>query len=299
MTKEQIDQYDMLLSVENHFDDNTTVWTSVPPLAASKALLTAKIRAIGEQAALQLLNTDGITASKDAARAVLEDQTFVIGSALAGYASIIANKDLYERNKYTPTALTRFRDAELIGVSTNLLRDANTEMANLAPYGVLPANTVTLNTNINAFGAIMKNPTEAISKRKSATDKLVDLIPEAITILETRLDNLVVAIASTQTNFVDVYRNVRAINSSPTSAWSLTTTCLDSQSQLPIAGVKLSIVGERMDRISSDTGFNTYQNLKEGSYTINATHPNYQDATVAFTIVAGITTELMVTMNAR
>lgn len=68
MIKPQIDQYDMLLSVENHFDDQPTAWSGNAPIAASKTLLSAKIDEIAVQVALQLVNPTGITAEKNQIR---------------------------------------------------------------------------------------------------------------------------------------------------------------------------------------------------------------------------------------
>lgn len=46
MEKEQLDQYDISLSVENHFNDNTAPWTGNAPLAAVKAVLTQKMQSL-------------------------------------------------------------------------------------------------------------------------------------------------------------------------------------------------------------------------------------------------------------
>jgi hypothetical protein len=299
MEKNQIDQYDMLLSIENHFDDNNVVWATNVPIATTKTLLTNKLRTIGEQYAIQLLNPAGITENKEFTRQVLEDQAFIICAAVGGYANIAGKKELFRITNFTKTDLARFRDAQLLGECVNINRETNIEIANLAPYGILPATLTAFTTAMNNYSAAMKNPTGAIAKRKAATDKLAVLLPEAIEILAMRLDKLIVALTASQPAFVDIYNNVRTINSSPTNTISLTTVCLNSVTSTPLEKVKLSIVGENLDRQSNATGTNIFQNITEGTHTLTATLPGYEDYTIDFVVVSGITTELVINMVAK
>jgi hypothetical protein len=296
MTKDQIDQFDMALAVENHFNDNSSVWTANVPLAAAKLVLSSKIIGVAEQLAIQLINTTGVTIAKDTARKKLEDQAYLISKALSGYASVINNSDLFKRCNYTKTNLSDFRGAELIGVCTNLAADATTEISNLSTYSVLPATVTTLSASISNFSAVIKNPEEAIARRKAATDKIAILLPDLMDMLNNRLDNLIVALASTQSAFVEIYDNVRSINNSPTNSWSLTTTCMNSINNVAISGVELSIVGENIHRTSQASGFNTFQNLVEGHHQIVATHPNFKTKTIDFVVVSGETTDLLIAM---
>jgi hypothetical protein len=296
MEKNQIDQYDMLLSTENHFDDNTAIWTTNVPIATAKTLFTSKIKAIGEQYAIQLLNTAGVTETKDANRQILEEQAFIIAAAVSGYANAVGKKDLYRVTNFTKSDLVHFRDATLLGECVNINREAGNEIANLAPYGVLPATLTAFGTAMTNFSTSMKNPTGAIGRRKEATDKLAILIPDAIEFLNMRMDKLVVALTATQPAFVGIYNNVRAINSSPTNTISLTTTCINSVTTLPIQKVKLSIVGENLDRVSNESGSNVFQNIPEGTHTLVATLGGYNDYTIDFVVVSGLTTELAISM---
>jgi hypothetical protein len=296
MTKEQIDIYDMGLAVQNHFDDNPTSWAGNVPLTTAKTTLDTKLSAIAQQHAIQLVNTTGITDNKEIIRETLERQAFVISSGISGYASISNNQDLYNRTHYTKTDLLQFREAELLGVCTNLRNDTNAEIANLAPYGILPATITAFATAINNFGAIMKNPVEATAKRKAATEKIAELIPDLSNFLNTAMDNLVVALATTQAQFVDIYHNVRLINSSPTNNWSLTTTVLDSTTEQPVAGAEIHLVEAGINRTTGASGFNTYINLAPGDHTIEVNHPSYQPQTLTTTVVDGQTTELAIMM---
>lgn len=298
MQKMQIDQYDMLLTVENHFEDNTTAWSANVPLAAAKALLSAKIDAIAAEVALQLINPTGTTVDKINLRADLEAKGLALSAALSGYAASTAGKtDLYVRVYFTANNFYKFREAELIGIITNLHREATAELANLAPFGVTAATLAALQSANNAFGAIMKNPNAAIAKRKSATDRIAILLPEAISILETRLDNLIVALNGSQPQFTAIYNTVRVLNKTGTNPLSLTVSTVEALTNQAVSNAQLEIVGEGITRVSSERGYNTVQNLVSGPHQLSVTHPNYETQTVSFTIVSGETTELIVVLQ--
>lgn len=299
MTKTQIDQYDMLLSVENHFDDNAPVWTPNVPLAAAKTVLSTKIDLLAVEVAIQLQNPTGITQDKANLREDLERKGFTLSSALSAYAATVGKNDLYNQVLINKSTFSKFRDAELIGVVTNLHRDATIEIANLAPYGVTPASLTDLLTANNAFGQIMKNPTSAIAKRKAATDAIADIIPEIIEILETRVDNLIVGLTASQPQFVAVYNAVRALNSSPTYKLSATITTLDAVTNAPIANASVVVENQGITRTSSQRGYNTIQNLPEGAHQLVVSHPNYATQTVPFTVVTNETTEIVVALQSK
>lgn len=298
MQKRQIDNYDMFLAVENHFDDNPLLWNTNVPITATKTLLSSKIDAMAAQVALQLVNPTGITDEKEKIRTSLEDQTLLISGNTSGYAQIVGKSELYKRVFYTKTDIARFRDAEFIGVCTTLAADATTELANLAPYGITAAVLTTYSTTVAAFGAIMKNPAGAIAKRKEATEKIEDFIVEIVDILDTRMDNLIGMLNATQPSFVGIYKNLRAVNSTGSNQLSLTITTLNAVSNEPIANVNLELVGEGITRVSSERGYNTITNLVAGSHQIKAMHPNYKPKTATFTVVTGETTELVLLLEA-
>ncbi len=297
MTKTQIDQYDMVLSTEKHLNDNAALFAANAPLVASKTIFSTKISKIAAQVATQLVNTTGLTVDKDGVRQKLEDKAFVIGAACCSYASANANSDLFSRCQLTKTDLTRFRDAELVGVCTNLHVTASGIAAALVPYGVTATVLSDFLSLVTAFSTVMKNPTEGIAKRATATANIATLMPEILDFLTTRLDNDMVSMSLSQPDFYSTYSNVRLINSSPTSVMSLTTTMLDEADQTPIANVAIEIVGENIHRTSSPRGYNTIVNLTEGSHKLTASHPNYETKTVDFTIVSGETTELVVLLK--
>lgn len=297
MLKFQIDQYDMVLSTEKHLDDNHVLFASNVPLVTSKALLSAQITGLATHIATQLENPTGTTVEKTNMRKNLEDQTFVLGSACCSYASATIKPDLFNRCRYTKTDLTRYRDAELVGICTNLHSDATVHAADLVTYSVDSVMLSTFQSSITSFSGVMKNPTEAIARRTTATTKISNLLPQILEMMSVRLDNDIVSMSSSQPDFVETYNNVRNISNSPTSTLSLTVTVVDSVTNAPIANVELEIMGESITRKSSARGYNTIINLVAGSHQLKVSRPGYDSQTMPFVVVSGETTELVVPMK--
>lgn len=297
MQKFQIDQFDMLLSVENHFDDNPTAWSDNVPLIDAKNVLSSNIGLLAIQVAIQLLNPTGSTLEKNNLRDALQTKGFVVSAAVSAYAATTGKSDLYKRVNLTKTDYERYRDAELLGVISNLHREARIELDNLVPYGVSEPILVDLIATNEAFGAAMKNPEQAIARRVAATNAIDNLLPATIIILETRIDNLMIGLQATQPQFVAIYNVVRALKNSPTNPLSVTITTLNAITNEPVAKTKLEIVGEGISRTSSQRGYNTIQNLIPGPHQLKVEHPNYTTQTVPFTIISGETTELVVLLE--
>ena len=294
MDKKQIDIFDMALAVENHFDDNAAIWAASIPLSNAKNTLSSKIAEIAQHHAIQLLNNSAISTNKKNVRDNLQTLAHQLSAAICGYASYIDNIFLYKRVYFAPSDFNRFKDAELVGECVNLSQEAATIIANLAPYGVLPATLTAFSAATNQFCAIMKDPLEAIAKRKIATEAIAELLPKLSTFLNTSLDNLIVALAVSQPEFVQIYHNVRRINSSPSKHWSITTICIDSHTEKAIEGVSINIPEEKIKRISGRTGFNTYTNISEGVQTLTASHPKYKTQDISFSVLHSSTTEVLI-----
>jgi hypothetical protein len=297
MLKTQIDSYDMVLSVENHFDDDPTLWRDNQPVTETIGALSNKVNLLSEQIAIQIANPTGITQAKEILRKELEESAVVIGAGTNAYAYITNNPELKERTHMAKSVLARYRDAELTNVCINLLTDCREHRADLEPYGVTDELLDKFEQKLNSFQAIMKNPTDAIGKRKAATEKIPGMLTDISDLLKNRMDNLMTAFESFAPEFVAIYFNVRKINSTGSRHLSLTISTIDAATQKPIANAKLEVVGKDIKRVSSKRGYNKVANLSEGVYQLNVSNPLYRPVTVPFTVVSGETTQLVVQLE--
>jgi len=299
MNRGQNDQYEMLHVVENHFNLHPEVWSDNPMIADCKTAFSNIISDLYSETVNQWGNLTGYASRKAHLRSDLEAKGFVISAALAGYAAGDPLKiDLYNRVRLTENEFKKFRQNEIMGVVTNLIREATEQLPNLGPLGITAETVAALNDANNAFGEVMKSPTEAINHRKNATERIKVLLRDGINLLNTKMDHLIVVLRNNHPDFVNIYHNERTIHHTGSRRMSLTISTIDAVTSEPVANANLEVVGKRISRTSGQTGYNTVRNLVEGHYQLKVSHPKYVGQTIAFTAVTHETTELVVSLTA-
>jgi len=298
MLKSQINQYDMLLAVENHFDNNASIWGSIAPISEAKTALSAKIDELAKEVSLQVQNRTGVTEDKIMLRKDLEEKGFILSAALSSYATTHPGmKEMYKRIHFTKSHFLQLRESELIGTIAILSSEAYSAIEELLPYGVTAATLTELKTANDAFRSIMNEPGKTSLNGKNTGEGITNLLHQATSLLENKIDNLIEAIGTSQQQFVSVYFNLRTVLSSGSQPLSLTITTLDESDNSPLIKANIAIAGEDISRISGRRGYNRVQNLKEGNYKLTITRPNFSPKAVPFNIINGQTTQLIVKMK--
>jgi len=298
MKKTQVDQYNMLLAVENHFDSNASIWTSKIPVSDIKTAFSGVIDQITAAATLQSINSTGATLNKNELRKDLEEKGLFVSSVVSTYAEVNSGqKELYKMAHITKSSFRDFKPAELLFAIENLNAGAMTVIENLEPYGVTQATLTDMMAARDAFFNILNRPVEVTSTRKDATEDIVDLLHQAVSMLEKRMDPIMVVFKTTEPQFYNVYFNDRKINHSGERRLSLVTTTMDANTNTPLADAYIEIVGQHIKRRSSATGQNRVQNLQEGHYTLSVTRIDFAPQSIPFSIVNGETTQLVIEMQ--
>jgi len=298
MKKVQIDQYDMLLAVEDHFDVNASDWTSNIPISDAKTALSGQIDALTTEIGLQLQKSTGVTEDKAALRNDLEEKGFILSAALSSYAATNPGmKEMYRNVHFPKSDFPKFREAELIDNISHLNDEAVKVIENLAPYGVTEATLTELLVANDAFRKIKNKPKEVISNRKDATDDIGVMLRQAVSLLDDQMDSLVEMLRATYPQFVSVYFNERHTHSTGHHAFSLTITTLDANTNAPLAKADIEIIGKGIKRVSSDRGYNRVQNLQQGNYQLSISRPGFASQVIPFIIISGETTQLVIEMQ--
>ena len=293
MEKNQLDQFDMLQNVENLFNDNPTLWAGNVPVTNAKTGLSSRVADIAAQYAIQLIVTTGAAKNKENARKKLEKEMFVVSSAVCNYANGINDELLYDKCYVAKSTLSDLHADTLTGRCADLVLDANNVIASLLPYGITAATITTLTASSVAFSGLKQDPQNAIDTRKKATQKIAELLPEAMSFMERNMDTAMVSLEASEETFYGIYQNARAINNSGTTTISLTTLCVDSVTQVPIEGVELVVVSINEQRTSPASGVNIFKNLPAGEDKMQLDHPLYLQQVVDYTLVNNQTTELV------
>ncbi|HLT48062.1 MAG TPA: hypothetical protein VK002_12585, partial [Rubricoccaceae bacterium] len=124
-------------------------------------------------------------------------------AAAAGDLALAAQMDLH----VTDFTQTRDQDARALAVLVH--EKATAHAADLADYGVEPADLADLDTRIQAFADAIGAPRHAIAERKLQTEALDSLFDQMDQLLTQRLDRIVEQFKGTP--FYSEYRTARTL----------------------------------------------------------------------------------------
>jgi len=298
MNKRQSDQINMLIAVENHFDNSPTIWGSNVPISELKTALSAKINQVMEAGTKQRHTSKGATMDKKLLRKDLVAKALSVSTAVSAYISLNSeHRELYKTVFITQSNLVLFREAELLLYIEGLHEAALLLLENLGPFGVTESTLTDLMGARAAFYDIMKTPATIASNRAEVTKSLADLLRQGIALLDNTMDGLVKGLRTSEPDFVNVYFMDRKIQRTGTHTRSLEITTVNAMDKSPLAGVQIEVVGKKIKRISGEKGQNRVKNLKEGYYTLSVSHPDFVSQLIPFAIVNHETTKLVVELE--
>jgi hypothetical protein len=179
MDAQQISKYNMLLKVDDFFDDHTADTASHSQIGPKHDALETVIDNIQLVAAEAIADHTGVTEDKAAVRLQLEQQTFTALTALLGLARDTANNKLKRRVGFTLSDLQGMRDAVLHFNATVVHSMATTHSAALAGYAYTPAQLAALEATLTDFLDITTEPKDAIEERAVANKQVAALLKQA------------------------------------------------------------------------------------------------------------------------
>jgi hypothetical protein len=296
MTKNQRDQFDMLLGIEHHFNTNTTAWINNSLLVNVKTKLSDDIKTLWALQSTTFGKHRSDALDKADKRKTLEKQCLIIAVRVQAYFAILQNAEQLHSVQIGKSKLRRSKDTALLGTCYTLHTIVNTVINNLAPYQITPSLLADFMIAINEFNAVINAPAEAQITRVGNNKKHTILLRDTLLFVKNVVDNIVATIVDTQAHFVAVYKNMRKINGSPTHRRSLYTTCVADATGLPLSGIILKIKGTKLSRISKAKGKNYFQNIKAGAKVIVASAKGYATQEVKCIVVANVMTKVVVRM---
>jgi len=300
MEKGQVEQYNMLLTVELHFDINVPIWSSNVLISDAKTALSAVIAQVSTATAAQGHTSRGATLGKARLREDLEEKGFFVSTALSAYSARYPSQNpQFKRLDITRSRYSKLRGNDLLAYIEELYDAAMGVVESLEPYGVTPVTLSELVVARTAFQEMMNRPKDVASSRKDATETIAVLLKQGSILLEDTMDQLMRLLRAAQPDFVNVYFLDRKIHHIGVRTLSLEITTLDARDNSPLADARIEVVSHGIKRRSGGKGKNKVQNLKEGYYTLSVSHPDFVSQMIPFTIVHGETTQIVIEMGLR
>jgi hypothetical protein len=182
---------------------------AIPPLFATHSTNVADLFAAdaGSRADLR-----GYAIDKGIKRKALETAALKMSNAISALATLNNDNALLKRADFSSSAWYNATEEELV-TQTTIVRDLGAPIiASLSSLGILPADLTALTNALNAFVAVISEPTLVTDIRKEDTGRVIELIDKTRLHLDTKLDVLMRLFEATDPTFYKLYKDARAID---------------------------------------------------------------------------------------
>jgi hypothetical protein len=288
-----------------------TTWSTNTVFSQSQTLLAGKLPLIEANRDAQMTTSKGITAEKNAKRALAVDKALFLVNRMQSYATVTGNNDLLESIRFNSSKLNKCRDTEVVGYCDNIAAKATANVANLANYGVTAVLITDFQTAVAAYAAYIAKPRTVTTVTKNATENLAILFKEANDILTKRLDLDIEVFKTTKPDFYSQYQSARQIISSSGSATAVKGITKAKENGELLKNVtltfsfiengtlKAAVTSTNKDVVkkSADKGKFPIANLAEGTYIVTVHKIGFKDQTITITVAKGETTDLVIELE--
>lgn len=210
MTTKKLNKPTMALAVEDVCNGNAAILPTVPAFASAYTDAQGHVLNIQVFAQNQEQDVSGIAADKKQARLAMCNAALPIAGAVHAYAVKTKNNELAAKADFSLSDLMAGRAEKSAERCQNICDAANTNLANLADYGVTAAKLALLKAAIAAYNLLITKPRDARVTGKTVTgniDTEFAALDESLGIM----DDLIPQFAPANQKFVDDYNNARTI----------------------------------------------------------------------------------------
>ncbi len=201
----------MFYAVKDTCETHIAIWTPLVPYATAHGEFLANLGLIEDNTEKQELQLDGIATNKRERRDVMVALTLAVAQAAYALATDTGDPELKAKMNYSRSDLLEGRDTVIGQRCQGVHTEANAVAGSLVAYGVTAADLTALQTAINKYVAVVSAPRTAITIRKGATAAIETLTRENLTILNERMDKLMVTFKTTAPSFYQAYFDARII----------------------------------------------------------------------------------------
>lgn len=208
MNTKQLNKLTMYLAVEGICDASPAAWQTLQAFSDAYTDLKTHVTNIQTFSQSQTQDNSGIAQDKQAARQAMCSAALPIANAVHAYAVKTKNNTLAVSVDFSMSDLMGGRDVQSAERCQNISAAANTNIANLAAYGVTAAKLTALNAAIAAYNLLISKPRDTRAAGKTVTGNLQTEFDSADTdlgIMDDLLGQITVA------KFVSDYNNARTI----------------------------------------------------------------------------------------
>ncbi|MES2616771.1 MAG: hypothetical protein V4613_02775 [Bacteroidota bacterium] len=226
MTDAQENKLSMLQKVQAHYAHNSAAMAAIPALAALHTELTGYITTLLTLAGQTNADITGYTANKHNKRNALLATVIKINAAYAAWLYVNGQTIEAARFDQTPAMLGALRDNDLYTHAQDLAANAAPEAAQLAAFGIVPADFAALTAQSAVFLELIQSYKVQVSLRSAGLAQLDVVLTQAMQLVSTRLDNVMKVFIIPNPTLYDSYRFARSIDNTGAKKTNLYTNTL-------------------------------------------------------------------------
>lgn len=200
----------MYLSTEKTLEENAAFFISVPAIGTCHEefnVIIERIKVLGQTQETK----NGFAKSRTTALNNLGDAAHEIAGAVHAFAVETGDETLAARVNFSRTAITAGRDSSVLSRCREIQTAASQNLAALTDYPITATDVNGLKKKADAFEKLQVKPRQGTAVSKAATSQLPGLFRKATTLLNGRLDRLMVRFKKSNPDFYNEYQTARAI----------------------------------------------------------------------------------------
>jgi hypothetical protein len=276
MTSKQEAKLNMFRATQKHCADNATIVATIPAFQAAVNSLNAIISSIVATTQQEDLVTKGITIDKAEAKKTLCQLAADVAAPIIAFAASNNNNQLMQEVNFSYTELFRSKDDQLAPRCKNIHDAALANLAALAPYGISAATVTTLQASIDNYQAAVPTPRNAAAQKITIRTNLKNLIKEADTVLKLQMDKTIVALKTSNPDFVTTYKSNRVILDPSKTSTSLKGVIQSSADNSFIDSATILLDPTGATTTTNKLGQYEIKPVTAGTYTVIVTATKYQ-----------------------
>jgi hypothetical protein len=246
MTNVQINKLSMMFTIKIIVSDMLALYSALPNFSDLYALFEILLKDIQKHGESQVKDVKGLTDEKEINSQNLIGKAMQIIRKALPYATKKNLTELKEVINYTESFLKKTQDVNLIQICRLIYKSVEEEVDNLNDYGITKALLDDFNAEIDLYESSIGKPRAGIVYRKDATTAIKKAFKETDEVLA-KMDEVVDMLKKDNPEAYSAYMNGRIIvdygKGKKNGSYSISGMMMDFGSGLPLAGVKVSIVG--------------------------------------------------------
>ena len=201
----------MYKAVRSIIEKNQANWSELPAFASAVQTFGERLNALEQAAYHQNLALVGVSAVKNAKRAIVADKAYAMSSSMVAFAVVSNDVELINQMKIAKHELDNCSKDKMLILVDRIITRASDLVNLLGDYGIDQTTADELQLLRDELDAQMSAPRNAIIDRKGQTGRIKSLVRELDAIIKFQLDKLMVILKEDHAQFFIDYTNARMV----------------------------------------------------------------------------------------